>query len=464
MISVPTNYATALAAFNAGKLIYTVEIAGYDRIFSNDVNFGTDDWLGEIDDMTLTIDDVNGGWNQVSFGFAVQDRDQQLTADFLTTTFEGKQVTIKTGFVGLAYVDFAPIFTGVIDSVSSINSNLDYYFNIMDIQQVLSKVVFPTGADGVTAPSSDNALVLNGHPIDIMIEILSTEVGLDPSLIDTTRLEAYRDGPFAGMQFLFNVTQSPAAYDFIQNQIMKVLGGYVWVNSKGQVTANFFYPLAGPVAVYEFNPAIWTSIPSADQLSSNTSRDMINTVQFQFDKDDKSSGATGNYLSQDTEEYAPSIDKFGIYGEVVLQADGLRSAFQGFFIAKLVSRLIFLRYGLKNLLIDSKAADSNLRSLLLEPGDIVSVTHPNIPDRANGVMGITDEPFEIISKTYHFTTGTCTYSMLDARYLRTFGFFQIAPTGETDYADATVADREQYMFMCQDDGKYSTGDEGNGLG
>src|ERR1700690_3249925 len=142
MIAVPTNYANALAAFNAGKIIYTVEIAGYSRVFSNDAAFGTADWLGDIDDMTLSIDDVNGGWNQVSFGFAVQDRDQLLTADFLTTTFEGKQVTIKTGFVGLSYADFATVFVGVIDSVSSINSNLDYYFNIMDIQQVLAKVIF----------------------------------------------------------------------------------------------------------------------------------------------------------------------------------------------------------------------------------------------------------------------------------------------------------------------------------
>lgn len=464
MIAVTDNYAAALEAFNAGKLIYTVEIAGYSRVFSNDAAYGTDDWLGDIDDMTLTIDDVNGGWNQVSFGFTVQDFKHLLTADFPNFVFEGKQVVIKSGMEGMDYSDFVTLFTGVIDSVSSVNSNLDYYFNIMDIQQVLTQVIYLTGNDAKTAPSTDNPLTLNAHPLDILLSILLTEVGLDSSLVNSAKIEAYRDGPFAGMQFVFNVTQSPAALDFIKNQIMKPLGGYIWLNSKGQVDVNFYYPLAGPVVVFNFGPDVWTSIPTADQLGSNTSRDMVNTVQFQFDKDDAGSGTSGNYLSQDTEEYGPSISRFGIYGEQVIQADGLRSAFQGFFIAKLVSRLIFLRYGLKNLIIDSNAADSNWNTVRLEPGDIVSATHPNIPDRVAGVMGITNEPFEIISKTIHFKTGTMTYSMLDARYLSTFGFFKIAPTDEDPYASASPTDKAKYMFMTDDAGVYSNSDSGNVLG
>lgn len=464
MIVVTPNYAAAVAGFSAGKIIYTVEIAGYARVFSNDDAYGTVSWLGDIDDMTLTVEDVNGGWNQVSFGFAVQDRGQQLTADFPTFTFEGKAVTIKTGFAGMAYSDFAVLFTGLIDSVSSINSNLDYYFNIMDIQEVLSQVIYLIGNDGLNAPSSTNPLTLNAHPLDIMLNILSVQVGLSSGQIDTAKIEAYRNGPFAGMQFLFNVTQSPAAADFIENQIMKPLGGYMWVNSKGQVTVNFFYPLAGPVPIFAFNPSVWTSIPSADQLSSSTSRDMINTVQFQFDKDDKTSNASGNYLSQDTEEYGPSISKYGIYGELVIQADGIRSAFQGFFIAKLVSRLIFLRYGLKNLLIDAKAADSFWNSVLLEPGDIVSVSSPQIPDRAAGVMGITNEFFEIISKVIHFKTGTVTYSLLDAKYLSTFGFFKITPPGEAAYMAASAGDKAEYMFLSNGSDEYSNTDPGHGLG
>jgi len=464
LIAVPPNYATALQAFTAGKIIYTVEIAGYGRVFSNDSGYGNAPWLGAIDDMSVTIEDVDGGADQISFGFSVQDRGQLITGDFPSFTFEGKAVTIKTGFPGMDYADFAVLFNGLVDSVSSINSNLDYYFNLLDISDVLAKVIFPLGNDGKNAPSSDNPLTLNAHPLDILLNILLTEVGLDSPLVDSAKIEAYRDGPFAGIQFIYEVSQSPAALDFITAQIMKPLGGYAWINSKGQVTVNFFYPLAGPVAVFNFNPSVWTSIPSADQISSNASRDMINTVQFQFDKDDRDSGGSGNYLSQDTEEYGPSVSLYGVYGETVIQADGLRSAFQGFFISKLISRLIFLRYGLKTLLIDSNAADSLWNSVLLEPGDIVSVTHDKIPDRKNGVMGITNKLFEIISKAVHFTTGTVTYSMLDASYLSTFGFFKIAPTGEGDYTTVSAGDKAKYEFFSNDSAEYSNGDAGNVLG
>jgi hypothetical protein len=202
----------------------------------------------------------------------------------------------------------------------------------------------------------------------------------------------------------------------------------------------------------------WLSIPSAEQT------DMINTVQFQFDKDDADANATGNYLAQDTEEYGPSITLYGQFGEQVIQADGMRSAFQGYFISKLVARLIFLRYGFKNLKFDQNAAESLWSMILLEPGDLPQVTHSKIPDRQAGVMGITNKLFEVLNKSINFEKWTVTYSMIDASYLQTFGNFLIAPDDEADYADANSGDKTTYMFMTDDTGKYSNGDAGHGLG
>ena len=78
---------------------------------------------------------------------------------------------------------------------------------------------------------------------------------------DITTIEAYRDGPFSGIDFTFYLTQSPAAADFIKAQIMKPLGGYMWINAAGLLTVHFFYPLAGPVAVGTFTRDNWLGHP-----------------------------------------------------------------------------------------------------------------------------------------------------------------------------------------------------------
>ncbi len=460
MIPATDTYKSALAAGPVrGKMPVFITIEGYDRVFTN-YKSGIDgqvDWIVSIDDFDYTVNDLDGGADTAQFNFTVQDRGADITGDFPSFVFEGKKVTVKIGLPGLGQSDFITIFTGYIDTVASANSNQEYYFSCSDITSLLTQVIYQTADNGLQT-SSDNIKTVTGHPLDILTNILGTQIGQDSSLYDSTKINAYRDGPFSGIQFLFHITQAPAALDFIKNQILKPLGGYLWVTSEGKLTVNFFYPLEGPTPVATLGADSWTSIPSAEQT------DMINTVQFQFDKDDADANATGNYLAQDTEEYGPSIALYGQFGEQVIQADGMRSAFQGYFISKLVARLIFLRYGFKNLKFDQNAAESIWSMILLEPGDLPQVTHPNIPDRKAGVMGITDKLFEVLNKSISFENWRVTYSMIDASYLQTFGNFLIAPDDEADYTLASSGDQSTYMFLSDDTDKYSNGDAAHGLG
>jgi hypothetical protein len=459
MISSTANFQTALTAFKNGQLIFLVTIAGYSRVFTNYPTGvgGQYDWIESVDDINQTIQAIEGGADQTSWGFTVQDKTGLVTADFPGFTFEGKQVTVQVGFVGLAQVDFCTIFTGIVDTVANANSNNSYYFTCLDISAKLAQVVYVTGDDGINPVSSKNLKTINGHPLDILLDILSNKIGLPGGQIDTTKIQAYRDGPFSGVQFTFRLSQSVTAHDFIKAQLLKPLGGYLWVNALGKMTVNFFYPLAAPAAVASLGPGIWESIPDAEQV------DMINTVQFQFDKDDLA-GGTGNYNAVDTETYAVSVAKYGQYGEQVIPADGMRSALQAFFTAKLVSRMYFYRYGLKNLTFNQNAADAILQAMLLEPGDLVSVTHPAIPDRIAGTIGITAKLFEVLDKTFKLSEGKVTLTMIDASYLSTFGTYKIAPTGKGAYAAVSAPDKARYMFMCDNTDHYSNGDAAHALG
>lgn len=461
MIDASDNYINALSTFRQGQLPVLIEIEGYARQFIRGGVPASGDqypWIVSIENIDTSVDDLNGGANQVTCTFNVQDVRGQITADFPNFVFEGKRITVKAGLPGLSQSDWVTVFTGYIDNVISDNANTEYQFACSDISSRLSKVVFTTGDSGL-ATDSDNIKTVIGHPMDILISILEDEVGFDASSVDEAKIFQARDGVLAGLTFKFNINQPPAAADFITNQILKPLGGYLWVNHAGLISVNFFYPVTGtgqtPVAT--LGPDAWTSIPTASQV------DMVNTVQYQFDKDDSNSDATGNYLAQDTEEYGPSVDLYGQFGEIVIQADGMRSSFQGFFIAKFISRLIFFRYGLKNLKFDEAAADAIWRYMRLESGDIVQVTHPKIPDRQNGVIGVTARQFEVLNRSLNLTEGLITLTMIDASYLARFGEFKITPDTESDFASASSADKAHYMFLCDDSDQYSDASDGHTL-
>lgn len=456
MITATTNFTNALALFRSGQILLMVSITGYSRVFTNYHSgiSGQFPWITSIDTLATTVHDLDGGADQSTIFFNVQDHGGIITGDFPSFTFEGKQIVIQMGLPGLAQADFVTVFTGFVDTVANDNGNTEYVFNCSDVSARLSQVIYLTGDSGQPT-DSNNPKTLLGHPLDILLDVLSVKVGLAGGFIDTTKIQAYRDGPFSGATFSFRLTQSVAAADFIKQQLLKPLGGYMWVNSLGQITVNFFTPLAAPTAVASLGVNDWTSVPLAEQV------DMINTVQTLFDKDDSSSTGSGNYLAQDIETYAPSVTKYGQYGEQTIQSDGLRSGFQGFFSARQVARMIFGRYGLKNLKFDQNAADSRWNTCLLEPGDIVSVTHPSIPDRIAGVRGITNKLFEIVDRKFDFTQGLMTFTMIDASFLSFIGAFKIASDAQADYT--SLADNV-FMYLCNNSDQYSNGDAAHILG
>lgn len=459
MIPVDSTFQTALSSFQQGHLPVIVTIEGYSRVFTRNVAVsGTQvNWLVSMDDFSTSINDLDGGADVSQLSFTVQDRGGAVTGDFPSFVFEGKKCTVQIGLPGVDQSHWPVYFTGYIDTVASTNSNLEYYFTVSDTSTKLSATVYQVGDDGVNAVSSTNPRTVSAHPIDIMVAVCEA-AGVDSSLIDTAKLNVYRDTIFAGQNFVFRLTAPVAAGDFVKNQLLKPLGGYLWVNSSGQITANFFYPMQGPTPVAILGPGAWIAIPSAEQT------DMVNAVQIQFDKDDSNSGSSGNYMSQSTQEYGASVSLYGLVGEDTVQADGVRSAYQGFYLAALVSRMIFMRYGFKNLKFDQDAADAIWQCSRLEPGDVVAVTHPGIPDRKAGVVGVTGKLFEVLDRTIKFNEGLVLLTLIDADYLSSFGQFLIAPDAVSDYASESPTNKSKYMYMCGDDDKYSDGSAAHVLG
>jgi hypothetical protein len=464
VITAPANFLTANAAL-VKQPIFLIEIAGYTRAFTNvDTGIaGQYPWLGVMEDHVITINDLDGGADLGQLIFAVQDRGGLITADFPGFVFEGKTLTLKTGLVGMDQADFTLLFTGTISAVDSVNNNTEYAFTTDDPRQELAGVIYTLSDDGVTPTDSSHAHTVNAHPLDILLDILENQLGIDPTLVDVAKFTTYRDTIYGGAQFTFNITSAPAAKDFIENELMKPLGGYLRVNNLGQITADFFYPIVT-------TPAMALNVDNLLEAPEAGQAPLINQVSVRFDYDDNDKN-----LAEDVEQDAASIAKYGtLYGQQIIESRGLRSGLGGTFLAALVARLIFLRYGDKQLTFDanggsgSSQASANGALLLwntcvLEPGDFVTVTHPQVPDRTLGVMGITGQTFVVMDRTWKFSDCTVLLKLL-AVDIAIFHPYLITSNSEGSYTAVSGTDQTTFMFQANDSDEYSTGAPANTLG
>lgn len=446
MITAASSF-TDLDGQIAKEPIFLITIDGYARAFTNLYTgvAGQYDWLTDIQDLAITVSDLDGGADLQNLVFSVQDVNGLITAAFPTFTFEGKKVILKTGFVGMLQADFVTIFTGFIANVDSANANQEYTFNVADQTQLLSQNIYVTGDDGQPT-SDDHPKTVIGHPLDILLDILVSQI--DMPLVDTTKIEAYRDDVFSGLEFKFKITSPPAAKDFIEQQIMQALGGYLWTNNLGKVSVNFFYQQDRSADASIGDDQVMED-PVAEQA------ELVNSIQYKFDQNDN------DYFSQSLQLFGTSISLYGAAGALELALDGVRSALGGFFLASFVSRIIFLRYGLKTLKFEGVQAI--WEACIFEPGDLLAFTNPTVPDRVNGVVGITNKKFEVLDRTWHFADGTVEFTLLDSTYLAGFGTSLIAPDATLDYTSETSDNKAKYMFLSDDLGKYSNGDNAHGL-
>jgi hypothetical protein len=419
------------------------------------------DWLKSIEDLKITVSDLDGGADLADLVFTVQDRGQQLTADLASFTFEGKNVRLLAGFQGMAIKDYVTFFPGQIDTVESANANTEYTFTASNINvKKLTQKIYTTGDDGFGIDSNHPHTIVGEHPLDILVDALE-QAGVSSIQIDTAKIAFYRDGIFNSYKFSFTLNSAVTAKDFIENELMKPLGMYLWVNNLGVISINSFYPAVSGNGTYTPpTPPVMTI--TTDQIMGmvvETQADLVNQVIFDFD-DDGSGGS--KFLAEEIVDYDVSIAKYGLVGGHTIQSQGMRSASQGYFMAALIGRLICLRYGLKTLVLDPLTLFWS--ACTLEPGDIIAVTHPFLPDRVAGTVGITTKFFEVMDRNWKFFPGQVELKLL-AIDLSKFKQYQITPNAEAAYAAASTLDKGKYMFQCDSaTGEYSTSAPANTLG
>ncbi len=453
---------SASAAFNTenAKLVkqpvYRLEINSYARTLTNlNEGVGVDPWIAQIRPHRVSVNDLRGSSSLGDLVAEVVDAGNAITADFTSFQFEGADVVLKHGFPGMAVGDYVALFTGKVDRVESIQKNTAYAIVCKDTHRKTKKPIYTVGDDTTQPISSNNPRTIQGHPLNILKDILLTEIGLPAAEVDSTTIDAYRDDVFAGVEFRFVLTSSTEGKQFIEREIMMPLGGYSRINNLGKFTVRFFFPLPGTVtSSFTFTDQNLIVLPTPEQA------ELINAVKHRFDQG----------KSENVEQLQSSITKYGMVGTHGIDSKGMRSNLQAAIISSFVAPAIFNRYGDKNLRIQ---ADAMWDAVLLEEGDFVKVTHPLIPDRQAGSLGVTDRLFEVLALTRDYKRGRVRLTLIDAEGVKAAsggvgvagGVAKIAPNTVNEWPTASAQDRLDYMFVsAAGTGQQSDSTEGHVLG
>jgi hypothetical protein len=399
-----------------------------------------------------------------------------------STTFTVyEQVTTITGFntvttITETYGAFA-LYTNVIVT-STVNQSNGTQTSTLTVTFTESGVLGTTVASDASVISSTNPRIVYGHPLDIMLDILFNQIGYATSDANVALIEAYRDQVFTGVEFYFSITGSVDAKDFIESQLLKPLGGYLFPNNTGQLCVGFAQPLPNSLTpVGAITPRNLEELPA---IGVST---LVNVLSLRFDKDDGNTTtnttiSNTGYLAQSDNFYTPTIadltDLTGevaqeaatgadaVQGQLIIESDGMRSGFQGFLLAKMIANAIFAKYGFYNPVIEAPCLWFPL--FKAEIADFVTITHPLLPNRREGVMGFTNQLFQVTKRSYSFDSMTVTFTLEDASGVEAFGSLRIAPNGKGGYTTVGAPDQARYIFMSGTNGKYSDGTTAGSLG
>ncbi len=447
-------------------------------------DFGRLPYLKVPQGVEQTVSVLGGTTSIGALELQVIDGRGYMTALASKAKLIGRIVNLEIGYPGMGSADFVTVSTQQIDNVQILKDGTGFQINCTDLKRTTKSKIFLTGDDGA-AISKDHPRQLLANPMDICLMVYQNELGLgqapdlpesawkiydpaqwsgdvNPTLItpnpflDLDQFLFYRNGIFAGDLFEFKLEQSVEAKQFLDYEVFKTLGGYLIVLSDGRLSPRFFTPPYDFSNLFSFNERNVTALPTVDR------QPITNQVTSRLDYDGSKFQTEMNFVN------APSLERFDLAGEDIIESKGIRTARGGAALAGITARRIFSRFSGIDSATDQPSGGAMIltvtaqyMTLAVEVGDLVYFSHSLVPNLRTGRRGISNGIFEVIDKQPDYSNATMTYKLLDMSWLSSKTLALIAPAGTAAWTSASSAERDRYMFLSNSaTGKYSDGTAG----
>ncbi|HLI33440.1 MAG TPA: hypothetical protein VKW70_00225, partial [Terriglobia bacterium] len=261
--------------------------------------------------------------------------------------------------------------------------------------------------------------------------------------IDVPGFLTLRDSEFSGDWFEFEITRPADGKQFIEDQILKVLGLYLIVRPDGRLALKSMKPPVSQTPVMAFNPKNIVGIPQIER------QPVVNVVTVKMNVESEGvTTAARAYDFQVTFEQRESLIRYNQIYQRQIEATGLKLNFGGMMRAQMIADRIFRRHAFAPPVYHVKAF---LSALTVELGDYVWLSHPLATDFATGKMGLASVVCEAVGKRPNYAQGNVEFDLLDTRFINLTKPYSIVPVsaGVPDWTGASAAQKTQYMFISQ---------------
>ncbi len=311
------------------------------------------------------------------------------------------------------------------------------------------------GTSGGSAPSWNDA---GGTTADNTIT-WADQGTANPTLInpnpyiDVPGVLALRDNEFAAERMFFRITRAENGKTWVEDQILKPLGLY-WISRASGVLSlkSMKRPLTiTPVVVNQ------DSIMDIPEISRYPIINYI-IVRSQVKNQNRATAAR-EYDFDQTYVQSTSINTYKQQFQNSIESDGLISALGSSPRAALTVNRVFNRHAFGT---PEYKLISQFRTLTLELGDFISLSHPALFDSKLGVLGMTNVTCEVVDRQPDFAGGRMEYHVLDTRFINLPAkAYEVAPVSTPVWTSSSPTQKSTFSYIAGDNGLYSDSTPGN---
>ncbi|HEX5481383.1 MAG TPA: hypothetical protein VFZ08_02000, partial [Terriglobia bacterium] len=275
--------------------------------------------------------------------------------------------------------------------------------------------------------------------------------------LDVAGFLRLRDTEFSGDWFEFQIQRPVDGKQFVEEQILKVLGVYFIVRPDGKLALKSMKSPEAQTPVMALNQKNVIGIPEISR------QPIINVVTVKMNVENGGvTTAARAYDFQVTFEQRESLTRYNQIFQQQIEATGLVLPYGGMMRAQMIADRIFRRHAFAPPVYKVKAF---LSALTVELGDYVWLNHPLVADFQIGKMGLANVVCEVVGKSPNYGQGNIQLDLLDTRFINLSKPYYIAPAtnGVPKWTGAKVGQKAQYLFISQaaSGGTYADGAAGN---
>lgn len=227
------------------------------------------------------------------------------------------------------------------------------------------------------------------NPIDLMLDVMQTNLGIPAAEIDILSFTNIRDNNFPTTQMRFYLTGLEDSLTFFETEILQSINCRI-TSIEGIIGLAILDQTDFAAAIPDMNEETVVGTPNWG-IGSNK---IVNEVLVKWDYNE----GTKKYLQTTIFSDADSITKFGKKKTLTYKFNGVKSDIGGVTIVNNMGARLLAR-------TRNTQADINVKTFFsnssLKVGDDISLTHRFLPNQGGG-LGMSDRRLEVMSKAFDF--------------------------------------------------------------